>query len=207
MGAQSHWEHIYQTKTPLQTSWYAPHLHISLEWILEAVPDRSASIIDIGGGESTLVDDLMAQGYRTLTVLDISEAALGKSQQRLGDLAQSVAWISGDVTEAAVPERAYDLWHDRAVFHFLTEPGRRAAYARRLAASLRPGGQVVMATFGPDGPQRCSGLPTLRYDAESLRRELGPGFRLVRDAVVDHQTPFGTMQQFLYCRFAFDPQE
>lgn len=207
MSAHSHWEHIYQTKSPPETSWYAPHLQISLEWILEAVPDRSASIVDIGGGESTLVDDLIAQGYRALAVLDISEAALAKSQRRLGDLAQGVAWIPGDVTEATLPERAYDLWHDRAVFHFLTEPGQRAAYACRLAASLKPGGQVVMATFGPEGPQKCSGLPTMRYDAEGLQRELGPGFRLMRQAVVDHQTPLGKTQQFLCCRFAFEPQE
>jgi SAM-dependent methyltransferase len=203
MGTQSHWEHIYQTKTPLETSWYAPHLQISLAWLLQAAPDRSASIIDVGGGESTLVDDLISAGYRALTVLDLSQAALQKSQRRLGDAARHVTWIAGDVTDLALPAHVNDLWHDRAVFHFLTQPEQRAAYARNLAASLKDGGQVIMATFGPQGPQKCSGLPTQRYDAESLQRELGPQFRILRHTTIDHQTPFGTAQQFLYCHFAF----
>jgi SAM-dependent methyltransferase len=206
MSTPSHWDRIYQTKSPLETSWYEPHLEISLEWMVAAVPDRAASIIDVGGGESTLVDDLLAQGYRALSVLDVSQAALAKSQRRLGDAAQRVHWIAGDVTEVALPARAYDLWHDRAVFHFLTEPEQRAAYARRLAQSLRPGGQAIVATFGPEGPRKCSGLDTQRYDAEALRQELGSEFRLVRHAVVDHQTPFGTTQQFLYCHFAICPE-
>lgn len=203
MTVHSHWEHIYQTKPPLETSWYAPHLQVSLEWILRAAPDRSASIVDVGGGESTLVDDLIAQGYRALTVLDLSQAALEKSQRRLGDAAQHVTWVAGDVTEVALPARAYDLWHDRALFHFFTEVPQRTAYVRKMAASLKDGGQVIMAAFGPQGPQKCSGLPTRRYDPESLQRELGPQFRIVHHIVVDHQTPFATAQQFLYCQFAF----
>lgn len=206
MGAQSHWEHIYQSKSPLETSWYEPHLETSLDWVMKAAPDRGASIVDVGGGESTLVDDLMAQGYQALTVLDVSQAALGKSQQRLGDAARRIRWIAGEVTEAALPERAYDLWHDRAAFHFFTQPEQRAAYVRRLTASLRNGGQVIMATFGPEGPQKCSGLATMRYDADSLLRELGPDFRIARHELVDHKTPFGTTQQFLYCLFVFRPQ-
>lgn len=206
MSTQSHWDRIYQTKSPQETSWYEPHLQISLEWILEAAPDRSAAIIDVGGGESTLVDDLLAHGYRAPTVLDISEAALGKSQHRLGDAARNVTWIAGNVNEVALPAGAYELWHDRAVFHFFTETEQRATYARQLAGSLKDGGQVVIATFGPEGPQKCSGLATRRYGAELLRRELGPEFRIVRHAVVDHQTPFGTAQQFLYCQLAFHPQ-
>lgn len=202
MSTQSHWDHVYETKTPAETSWYQPHLQMSLQWILEAAPDRCASIIDAGGGESTLVDDLLARGYQSLTVLDVSEAALAKSRQRLDDAARRVTWISGEVTEVVLPARAFDLWHDRAVFHFLTDLQKRAAYVRNLAHSLRDGGQVVMATFGPEGPQKCSGLATMRYDANSLSQELGPEFGVVRHVVVDHQTPFGTIQQFLYCHFA-----
>lgn len=206
MSSQSHWEHIYHSKSPPETSWYEPHLETSLEWIVKAASDRGASIVDVGGGESTLVDDLVAQGYRALTVLDVSQAALVKSRRRLSDAAPYVNWIAGDVSEVALPPRAYDLWHDRAVFHFFTEPEKRAAYVRTLSASLREGGQVIMATFGPDGPQKCSGLPTRRYDADSLLRELGSQFRVVRHARIDHQTPFGTMQQFLYCHFSFHRQ-
>lgn len=203
MTAHSHWEHIYQTKPPLETSWYAPRLQISLEWILQAAPDRSASIVDVGGGESTLVDDLIAEDYRALTVLDISPAALEKSQRRLGDAAQHVKWVAGDATEVALPSRFFDIWHDRALFHFFTEAQQRTAYVRKMSASLKDGGQLIIATFGPQGPQKCSGLPTQRYDSESLQRELGPHFRILRHMVVDHHTPFGTAQQFLYCQFAF----
>ena len=204
MDARAHWERVYQTKSPAETSWYEPHLQTSLEWMEHAAGERSASIIDIGGGESTLVDDLLATGYRDLTVLDIAEAALEKSRKRLGEAAKTVRWIVGDVTTVALPVRAYDVWHDRALFHFLTEPERRAAYVRQITASLKRGGQVVMATFGPKGPQKCSGFDTRRYDADSLLREMGPAFRLVRSATVEHRTPFGTTQQFLYCQFGFE---
>ena len=199
MATQDHWQRIYQTKSPQETSWYQPHLQTSLDWISEAVPDRSASIIDVGGGEATLVDDLLARQYRSLTVVDVAEAAIRKSQNRLGPAAKSIHWIVGNLTEVSLPPRAYDLWHDRAVFHFFTESEQRMAYVRQLASSLKIGGHALIATFGPQGPEKCSGLVTRRYDAESLLRELGQDFRLVRDAVVEHQTPFGTTQQFLYC--------
>lgn len=201
MDSQTHWDHVYQTKSADQTSWYQPHLHTSLEWISTAAPDRSASIIDVGGGESTLADDLLVLGYRNITVLDIAEAAVAKSRHRLGPAANQIKWLIADITTAALPPRSYDLWHDRAVFHFLTDPAQRRAYARQLASSLRPSGHAVIATFGPEGPQKCSGLQTLRYDAESLLHELGPDFRLLESAILDHQTPFGTKQQFLYCDF------
>lgn len=199
MGAQSHWENIYRTKSPAETSWYAPHLQTSLDWIAEAAPNRSATIIDVGAGESTLVDDLLARQYRAITVLDVSEAAIERSRSRLGPAAKRVHWLVGDLTEVALPPRAYDVWHDRAVFHFFTEPEQRSAYVRQLSASLKTGGHVLMATFGPEGPQKCSGLATRRYCAESLQHELGQDFRLVRSSLVEHQTPFGTRQQFLYC--------
>ena len=201
MTLQDHWQHIYQTKSPVETSWFEPRLQTSLDWISEAAPDRSASIIDVGGGESTLSDDLLAMHYRSLTVLDIAEAAITKSRNRLGAAAEKINWLVGNVIEVALPPRAYDVWHDRAVFHFLTEPDQRLAYVRQLSSSLKTGGHVVIATFGPQGPEKCSGLVTMRYNADSLQRELGQDFRLVRSSVVEHHTPFGTAQQFLYCQF------
>lgn len=201
MDPHSHWEEIYRTKSPQQTSWFQPHLQTSLNWIVEAVPDRSASILDVGGGESTLADDLLAMRYGAVTVLDLAGSAIRKSQERLGRASDQIHWLAGDVNQLSLPVRNYDLWHDRAVFHFFTEPDQRSAYVRQLIAALKSGGHVVMATFGPEGPERCSGLPTRRYDAESLQRELGPEFRMVRSSLVDHQTPFGTAQQFLYCHF------
>lgn len=203
MDAQRHWEHIYETKSPAQTSWHAPHLQTSLEWICEAAPDRSAPIIDVGGGESTLVDDLLELGYRDVTVLDVAASAIEKTRTRLGANAKDVRWIAGDVTNAPLPARGFALWHDRAVFHFLTTPEQRTKYVRQLAASLKAGGHVVLATFGPDGPEQCSGLPVRRYSADVLRKELGQQFSLEKSAVIDHETPFGTAQQFLYCRFLF----
>ena len=201
MSTPGHWDRIYSTKAPPETSWYEPHLEVSLAWIARAAPDRTAAIIDAGGGESTLVDDLYAHGYRSLTVLDLSVAALEKTRRRLGSAAEAIQWISGDVTQVSLPDRAYDLWHDRAVFHFLTDPDQRAAYVRTLEASLRLGGRAVFATFGPQGPQKCSGLDTCRYDAESLARELGPAFHLVRSALIEHTASPRAAQQFQYCDF------
>jgi 2-polyprenyl-3-methyl-5-hydroxy-6-metoxy-1,4-benzoquinol methylase len=201
MSTQNHWERIYQTKSPQETSWFQPHLETSLNWIAEAVPDRSASIIDVGGGQSTLVDDLLAMQYASVTALDLAEAAISKSRQRLGAAAANIKWLIGDVLEVSLPPSAYDLWHDRAVFHFLTEPQQRQTYVRQLASSLKTGGHVIIATFGPQGPEKCSGLTTQRYAPESLHREFGSAFRLVKSAVVEHQTPFATTQQFLYCHF------
>ena len=203
MSTQGHWQRIYQTKSPLETSWFQPHLQTSLDWIAQAVPDRSAPIIDVGGGQSTLVDDLLAMQYSSLTALDLAEAAIEKSRQRLGAAANTIHWLIGDVLEVSLPPRAYDLWHDRAVFHFLTELQQRQTYVRQLASSLKTSGHVIIATFGPQGPEKCSGLTTQRYNAESLHREFGPDFHLVKSAVVEHHTPFATMQQFLYCHFIF----
>lgn len=203
MDLQRHWESVYQTKSPNQTSWYQPHLQISLDWIAEAAPGRSSSIIDVGGGESTLVDDLLTAAYSNITVLDLSETAIRKSKKRLGAVEQRVHWLTGDITAVTLSNRGFDLWHDRAVFHFLTEPHQRAAYVRQLTTSLRTGGHVILATFGPDGPQKCSGLPVRRYSAQDLQKELGPQFQLEKTSTVDHQTPFGTTQEFVYCRFKF----
>lgn len=199
MDKQEHWEKVYREKAPDAVSWYRPHLERSIELIERAAPDRSAAIIDVGGGESTLVDDLLRAGYRDVSVLDISAAAIAFAQRRLGALAAGVGWWAADVTRADLPLRRYDVWHDRAVFHFLTEAGQRDAYVRQVARAVKPGGHVIVATFGPEGPQKCSGLDVVRYDADALHGQFGAEFRLIESQTEIHETPSGTKQQFLYC--------
>lgn len=198
MDARRHWETVYGTKAPDQVSWFRPHLDASLALILRAAPDRAASIIDVGGGSSTLADDLLARGYSNITVLDISKAALDQASKRVG-IDSPIVWLREDVTCAELPARAYDVWHDRAVFHFLIDPQEREAYVRRAASAVKSGGHVIVGTFGPGGPTRCSGLDVVRYDADSLHSEFGARFRLVESSTELHRTPFGTTQQFLYC--------
>jgi ubiquinone/menaquinone biosynthesis C-methylase UbiE len=200
MDRNRHWEQVYETKSPERVSWYEPHLETSLAWIEEAAPARSANIIDVGGGTSTLADDLYANGFRSLTVLDISARAIAQSQARLGATATDIHWIVGDVTLAELPGAAFDVWHDRAVFHFLTDAADRTAYRKQVARALRPSGQIIVATFSPNGPERCSGLAVERYDAQSLLQEFGPEYRIVKAASVPHRTPSGGIQEFLYCR-------
>ncbi len=174
---------------------------MSLALIERAAPDRSATVLDVGGGASTLVDDLLARGYRDLSVLDISAEALHVAHKRLGKAAGGVTWLTADLLGESLQRSRYDLWHDRAVFHFLTRPDQRAHYRRQLTRALKPGGHVVLATFGPQDPVTCSGLDTVRYDAERLVRELGDGFTLMDSTLELHATPFGTTQQFLYTLF------
>ena len=159
-----------------------------------------ASIIDIGGGASRLADALVAEGFHSVSVLDVSEKALATSRDRLGPRAENVAWIVADVT-AWRPDKSYDLWHDRAAFHFLTEPADRAAYAECVRNAVRPGGHVIIGTFAPDGPERCSGLPVVRHDAASIGEVLGPSFKLIESRRHDHLTPGGTVQRFQFSRF------
>jgi len=199
MSRKTHWEHVYQTKAADAVSWYRPHLEQSLALIAHAAGDHAAAIIDVGGGESTLVDDLLADGYRDVTVLDISPTAIEVARKRLGNNAARVTWLAADITAAELPAHRYDVWHDRAVFHFLTEPQQRAAYVRQVARAVKPGGHVIVATFGPEGPQQCSGLEVERYDADALHDEFGSHFRLMDSATELHETPFGTTQQFVYC--------
>ncbi len=168
MKTQAHWENVYQTKAPEAVSWYAPHLDTSLQLIERAASDRQAAIIDVGGGESTLVDDLVARGYRNLRVLDISPTAIEVARRRLGESGRHIHWQCADVTTAALPAAHFDVWHDRAVFHFLTRPGQRRAYIRQVLHSLKPGGHLIVSTFGPGGPEKCSGLEVVRYGAEAL---------------------------------------
>jgi len=199
MDAQAHWEQIYKQKAPDQVSWYRPHLETSLAFIEQAAPGRSPSIIDVGAGESTLVDDLLARGYTNVTVLDISQIAIDANRKRLGDAAEHVRWVVADITRVELEPATYDVWHDRAVFHFLTLASDRAAYVRQVASAVKRGGHVIVSAFGPEGPTKCSGLEVVRYDAESMHGEFGPRFRLVGSSKELHTTPFGTTQQFLYC--------
>jgi len=199
MDTKTHWEKIYSSKAPETVSWYRPHLETSLALIERAAQEKSASIIDVGGGESTLVDDLLARGYRNITILDISQVAIETTKTRLGPAAEQVHWLTADVTEATLEPSAYDVWHDRAVFHFLTAPEQRLAYVRQVARAVKPGGHVIVGAFGPEGPTRCSGLDVVRYNAESLHHEFGAHFRLVESSSELHHTPSGSTQQFLYC--------
>jgi 2-polyprenyl-3-methyl-5-hydroxy-6-metoxy-1,4-benzoquinol methylase len=199
MNVQAHWEKVYGEKAPNAVSWYTPHLVRSLEIIERAAPSHSTSIIDVGGGESTLVDDLLARGYQNVTVLDVSQIAIDVTKKRLGIASESVRWIVADVTKAEFAPRAYDVWHDRAVFHFLTAADERLEYVRKVANAVKPGGHILVSTFGAEGPTKCSGLDVVRYDAQSLHREFGVRFRLLESFEELHRTPFGTDQQFLYC--------
>ncbi len=199
MDAKTHWEKVYTTKAPEAVSWYRPHLETSLALIERAATGYSASIIDVGGGESTLVDDLLARSYENITVLDVSQTAIDVTKKRLGLAAEQVHWLVADVTDAQLERGAYDVWHDRAVFHFLTTSEHRAAYVRQVGHAVKPGGHVIVCTFGPEGPTKCSGLDVIRYDSESLHDQFGVRFRLVESSKELHRTPFGTTQQFLFC--------
>jgi SAM-dependent methyltransferase len=197
---ENHWENVYRAKSATEVSWYAPHLAESLRLIREvATPD--AHIIDVGGGASTLVDDLLAAGHTDVSVLDLSSAALEAARKRLGNAADRVTWIRGDVTSVELPPRHYDVWHDRAVFHFLTDAGDRKKYVASLRRSLVPDGHVVIATFALTGPDRCSGLDVRRYDASSLGQELGDAFEPSAALETTHVTPKGVEQRFLVARF------
>jgi SAM-dependent methyltransferase len=194
---RDHWQRVYATRAPTEVSWYQPIPEGSLALIREAGVPLDAALLDVGGGASTLVDHLVADGYTDVTVLDIAAAALAAARARLGEAAAHVQWIEADITGFA-PERRYALWHDRAVFHFLVEPDRRQRYLDVLGTALAPGGHLILATFGPLGPTRCSGKPVQRYSAADLDALLAPRYRLVRSEIEDHLTPAGQPQQFLY---------
>jgi SAM-dependent methyltransferase len=195
--ARDHWEKVYAAKVETAVSWYQPHAVCSLGLIEAAAPDRRASVIDVGGGASTLVDDLLAEGFRDITVLDVAEAALAQTRARLGERGRTVEWLVADITRWK-PARTWDIWHDRAVFHFLTEWRQQQAYIEALTAATKPASTVIVATFAPDGPDKCSGLPVQRYDAAGLARRLGPSFELTNQAEERHTTPWGAGQLFSY---------
>jgi SAM-dependent methyltransferase len=196
---EKHWEGVYRSKQATEVSWYRPHLDVSLRLIEAAAPQRDARIIDVGAGESTLVDDLLACGYTKPSAIDISSVALDVARARLGERGRDVAWLHGDILAYPFERHAYDVWHDRAVFHFLVDAHDRAAYVRQVMHALRPGGHAIVATFGPEGPRRCSGLDVVRYAPDELQSEFGGAFRLVEHLTELHRTPAGTTQQFTYC--------
>lgn len=199
MSDHAHWENIYQQKGTERVSWFRPHLEQSLHFIETACPAKDSAIIDVGGGASTLVDDLLSRGYSNVSVLDLSETAINAAKRRLGDRADGVRWIVGDVCAADLPAPSCDFWHDRAVFHFLVEEDARKRYVQAVRHALKPGGHIVVATFGPQGPEKCSGLDVLRYDADRLHGEFGDAFVKLGSVTEQHVTPGGTEQQFIYC--------
>lgn len=196
----THWDHVYATKGEAEVSWFQDRPAISLELIRAANPDPGASVIDIGGGASRLVDALLQHGYRDLAVLDLSVHALDAAKRRIGHAASTVEWIVADATTWQ-PAKTYDIWHDRAAFHFLTEARDRAAYVARLRSAVASGGHVIIATFAPDGPEKCSGLPVQRHDGASLAAELGPEFELIETRSETHHTPWNSTQAFQFSRF------
>jgi SAM-dependent methyltransferase len=199
MDAKSHWEGIYRTKLPTQVSWYQLHARRSLDLIRRVSPPPEGAIIDVGGGASTLIDDLLDTGYHDLTVLDLSAAALAVVRARLGTRANTVRWIEADILNASLPETGYSVWHDRAAFHFLTAPADRARYVAQVRQTVRPGGFVLVATFADDGPTRCSGLEVTRYSPVALHAEFGAPFHLMTSEREEHVTPAGVRQAFIYC--------
>lgn len=201
MSQKEHWEQVYSTKPTEKLGWYEPHLRTSLSWIKELGLAAEAPIIDVGGGASTLVDDLLDAGCRAITVLDIAEKALASVKARLGAKAAQVTWLEGDITSVDLPAHYYEVWHDRAVFHFLTEPEQQQKYRETLLKALKPGGHLIIGTFAPEAPPKCSGLPVQRYSPGQLEKTLGREFALKRHHKELHVTPGGVEQMYLYCHF------
>jgi SAM-dependent methyltransferase len=197
--AKEHWERIHASKGD-GVSWFQPEPRESLRLIRACGLGPGAAVLDVGAGASSLVDALLDGGFR-VTLLDIADAAFDRVRERLGVRAGEVSFRVGDITAAELPAAAFDLWHDRAVFHFLTEPAQRAAYLARLRHALKPGGWAVLSGFAPEGPEKCSGLPVCRYDAAGFAAQLGPGFVLEEASTEQHATPFGTSQAFQFVRF------
>ena len=200
MDPHEHWQRVYTTRLPTQVGWYEPDPEVSRRLVSAALDGGARSVIDIGGGASLLVDQLLAQDVERIAVLDISEAALDIARQRLAAGADRVEWIVGDVTEVDSVGR-FDVWHDRAVFHFLLDPAARQRYVALSERTVGPGGSAVMATFAPDGPERCSGLPVQRFGEDDLARECGAGWRPMGSERHLHVTPGGVEQRYLYATF------
>lgn len=199
MEPKSHWENVYRTKAVDEVSWFQEHAGLSLQFITKADSNLNAQIIDVGGGASILVDELLLRGYKHLTVLDISQKALDTSKARLGKKADQVSWVAEDVTKASFSKHHFDVWHDRAVFHFLTIERDRQQYVENVIQYVKPGGHVIVATFSLNGPMKCSGLDVVRYSPDKLHDEFGNRFDLINHVEEAHKTPFGTVQQFIYC--------
>lgn len=200
MSRKSHWEAIYAASSPEQLAWHQATPRLSLDMIAAAALPYMAAIIDVGGGASTLVDYLLDEGYLAVTVLDIAANALLAAQARLGPRAEDVIWIEGDILTTPLPQQ-YDLWHDRAVFHFLTNPGEQGQYIAAVRAGLKIGGHLVIAAFAPAGPAQCAGLDVVRCTPQTLGAQFGAGFHLVRSELHTHVTPWGSHQEFVFCHF------
>lgn len=207
MNPKQHWEKIYTERRPDAVSWFQREARMSMELVRRVAPDSRASIVDVGGGASTLVDGLLLAGYRNIAVLDISSVALARARERLGAEASRVMWLEANVLDAVFPEAGVDVWHDRAVFHFLSDQADRSRYVEQVRRALRPGGYVVIATFAEDGPDRCSGLPVTRYSPKTLCTQLGDDFALVDSDHEDHVTPAGVHQSFQYSLLRFGPRD
>ncbi|MCA9398677.1 MAG: class I SAM-dependent methyltransferase [Candidatus Omnitrophica bacterium] len=197
---KDHWEKVYTQKSPLEVSWYQAHPVISLDLIVSTEIDLSARIIDVGAGASVLVDKLLEAGYKDITVLDISSKAIDHAKERLGNRAEQIMWLITDITEFE-PSQQYDLWHDRAVFHFLTDTIDRREYIGVLKKSLKPGGHLILSAFSLEGPPKCSGLQVERYDIEKMQGELGDDFEFIASKRESHATPWQAKQEFIYCHF------
>ena len=197
---RAHWEGVYTSKGEKEVSWYQDNPAPSLELIALTGASRGTTIVDIGAGASRLVDHLLARNFERITVLDVSAAALDAARARLGEAVRKVRWEVSDITQWN-PAARYDLWHDRAALHFLTEPADQSAYAGRVRHAVNTGGHVIIGTFAPDGPERCSGLPVVRHDAASLSKILGPDFQLIDARRHDHVTPWGAVQRFQFSTF------
>ena len=200
---QTHWQGVYTSRGEKEVSWYQDSPAPSLDLIALTGAARGTAVVDIGGGASRLVDHLLDRGFERVTVLDLSAAALDAAKARLGEKAKRVRWEVADITKWK-PPASYDLWHDRAAFHFLTEPADQAAYAECVKQAVKPGGHVIIGTFALDGPEKCSGLPIVRHDAASLSIILGPDFKLIDERRHDHVTPWGAVQRFQFSTFRRD---
>jgi 2-polyprenyl-3-methyl-5-hydroxy-6-metoxy-1,4-benzoquinol methylase len=205
MDMKSHWDSVYQTKGPDQMSWFQREATLSLELIQHVAPARDSSIIDVGAGASTLVDGLLAAGYSRITVLDLAPAAIAQAQRRLQNAGSSVKWHEANILAADLPAGTFDVWHDRAAFHFLTSANDRIRYIAQLRHAIRRGGHVIIATFAEDGPTRCSGLDVARYSPDALRAELGDDFLFLESRREEHITPWGAPQAFAYCVCRYEP--
>lgn len=201
VNRKEHWDAVYGTKQTTEVSWYQPRPTLSLALVAEAGATASSEIIDVGGGDATLVDALVEEGYQHVTVLDIAGAALLRAQERVGPRARQVTWLEADITQAQLPARRYDIWHDRAVFHFLTVEADRERYVQQAAHAIKPGGALIIATFAADGPTKCSGLTVKRWSRGDLESRFATAFSLVRCVGDTHVTPAGSEQRFIYCLF------
>ena len=201
MNSETHWRTVFESKASTALSWYQPHLEISLGMISRTGVSQECKLLDVGGGDSTLVDDLVRRSFSGVTVLDIASSAIERAKERLGEASFGVVWKVGDILLTPLPDQYFDVWHDRAVFHFLVEEQSRRAYVSKASNAIKSNGHLIIATFASDGPNRCSGLPTMRYTPSGLAEEFKQDFTLVECQPESHKTPQGREQRFIYCRF------